>query len=153
LGAELKRNIKNLFWSLFVDQRDDMVGLDGPILLHPKTWEASGHVAGFNDALIDCKACKARLRVDHLLEACLHMDTEGLSLDELSTLSTRNEVVCPKCGKQMLAKNLKYSHPKVCKNRDPSPEPLPPPTPKIVIDKVVVMSNDKEKVYKTKTTR
>jgi glycyl-tRNA synthetase len=99
LGAELKRQIKNLFWSLFIDQRDDMVGLDGPILLHPRTWEASGHVAGFNDALIDCKSCKARLRVDHLLEACLHMDTEGLSLEELSALSTRNEVVCPKCGK------------------------------------------------------
>jgi len=99
MGVELKRNIKNLFWSLFVDQRDDMVGLDGPILLHPKTWEASGHVAGFNDALIDCKSCKARLRVDHLLEACLHMETEGLSLEELGSLAERKEVVCPKCGK------------------------------------------------------
>jgi glycyl-tRNA synthetase len=99
LGAELKRNIKNLFWSLFVDQRDDMVGLDGPILLHPKTWDASGHVAGFNDALIDCKSCKARLRVDHLLEACLHMETEGLSLQELGLLSQKEQVVCPKCGK------------------------------------------------------
>lgn len=99
LGAELKRNIKNLFWSLFVDQRDDMVALDGPILLHPKAWEASGHVAGFNDAMIDCKACKARLRVDHLLEACLKLETEGLSLDELKQLSLRKEVICPKCGK------------------------------------------------------
>ena len=99
LGAELKRNIKNLFWTLFVDHRDDMVGLDGPILLHPKAWEASGHVAGFNDAMIDCKSCKARLRVDHLLEACLHMETEGLGLGELKELSLRKEVVCPKCGK------------------------------------------------------
>jgi len=99
LGAELKRNIKNLFWTLFVDHRDDMVGLDGPILLHPKTWHASGHVSGFNDALIDCKACKARLRVDHLLEACLHMETEGLNLEELTRLSGRQEVKCPKCGK------------------------------------------------------
>lgn len=99
LGTELKRNVKNLFFSLFVDQRDDMVALDGPILLHPKTWEASGHVSGFNDALIDCKACKARLRVDHLLESCLHMETEGLSLDELGSLAQRKEVICPKCGK------------------------------------------------------
>lgn len=90
-----------------------MVGLDGPILLHPKTWEASGHVAGFNDALIDCKSCKARLRVDHLLEACLHMETEGLSLDELANLAERKEVTCPKCGKHDWTKprhfNLMFS--------------------------------------------
>ena len=52
-GVELKKNIKDLWWKTFVHQRRDMVGLDGPILLHPKTWAASGHVEGFNDALID----------------------------------------------------------------------------------------------------
>ena len=66
-GAELKKNVKDLWWKMFVHERRDMVGLDGPILLHPKTWAASGHVEGFNDALIDCKACKGRFRCDHLI--------------------------------------------------------------------------------------
>jgi glycyl-tRNA synthetase len=66
LGAELKRNVKNAWWKAVVQQRDDMVGLDSSILMHPKIWEASGHVATFNDPLVDCKHCKSRLRADHL---------------------------------------------------------------------------------------
>jgi glycyl-tRNA synthetase len=66
LGAELKRNIKDAWWGAMVHQRDDIEGLDAAILMHPKVWETSGHVANFTDPLIDCKTCKARFREDEL---------------------------------------------------------------------------------------
>lgn len=97
-GAELKKNIKDLWWKTFVQQRRDIVGLDGPILLHPKTWHASGHLEGFNDALIDCKACKSRFRCDHLIEQKLGIDPEGLPLEKMTDLVREKKVPCPKCG-------------------------------------------------------
>ena len=66
LGTELKRNIKDRWWHAMVRARDDIEGLDAAILMHPKVWEASGHVAGFTDPLVDCKTCKARFRADQL---------------------------------------------------------------------------------------
>jgi len=66
LGVELKRNIKDDWWYVFVRQRDDMVGLDASILMHPKVWEASGHVEQFHDMLVDCKQCRHRFREDQL---------------------------------------------------------------------------------------
>lgn len=96
-GVELKKNIKDLWWKTFVHERRDMVGLDGPILLHPKAWAASGHVEGFNDAMIDCKACKGRFRADHLIENALGLDVEGMDLPEITNL-IRTKVKCPKCG-------------------------------------------------------
>lgn len=68
LGVELKRNVKDQWWHDIVTTREDVVGLDASILMHPKVWEASGHVAGFNDPLIDNKTSKARFRADHLIE-------------------------------------------------------------------------------------
>lgn len=99
-GVELKKNIKDLWWKTFVQNRQDVVGLDGPILLHPKVWKASGHLDGFNDALIDCKACKGRFRSDHLIEEALHKDAEGLSVQEMSEMIHEGKVKCPKCGAQ-----------------------------------------------------
>ncbi len=64
LGAELKKNIKDLWWKYFVQERDDMVGLDGGIILHPKVWEASGHIKNFKDPLVECKKCHHRFRPD-----------------------------------------------------------------------------------------
>jgi glycyl-tRNA synthetase len=64
LGVELKRNIKEAWWRAVVQQRDDMVGLDASILMHPQTWVASGHVEGFTDPLSECKACHLRWRPD-----------------------------------------------------------------------------------------
>ena len=64
LGVELKRNVKEAWWSAMVRSRRDIVGLDASILMHPKVWETSGHVSGFNDPLVDCKKCKARFRAD-----------------------------------------------------------------------------------------
>ena len=64
LGAELKRNVKERWWRAMVHERDDIEGLDAAILMHPKVWEASGHVSGFTDPLIDCRQCKNRFRAD-----------------------------------------------------------------------------------------
>jgi len=66
LGVELKRNIKDDWWYVFVQQRDDMLGLDASIIMHPQVWVASGHVEMFHDILVDCKECKHRFRQDHL---------------------------------------------------------------------------------------
>ncbi|MEO7712011.1 MAG: glycine--tRNA ligase [Gemmatimonadaceae bacterium] len=72
LGVELKKNLKDQWWKSMVRMRDDVEGLDAAILMHPRTWEASGHVAGFTDPLVDCKTCKGRFRADKLEDArCL----------------------------------------------------------------------------------
>ncbi len=98
LGAELKRNIKEYWWKKVVHERDDVVGLDSAILMHPRVWEASGHVAGFNDALIDCKQCKSRFRADHIIEDSLDMHVEGRSVQELTKIIHENKIKCPTCG-------------------------------------------------------
>jgi len=66
LGIELKKNVKELWWKSMVYERDDIEGLDSSILMHPKIWEASGHVAGFTDPMVDCKECKMRWRADQV---------------------------------------------------------------------------------------
>jgi len=68
LGAELKRNVKELWWRSMTRLRDDIVGLEATIIMHPKIWEASGHVATFTDPMIDCKTCKGRFRADQVNE-------------------------------------------------------------------------------------
>ena len=68
LGVELKRNIKDAWWRKFVWERDDMVGLDSSILMHPEVWRASGHVDSFTDPLVDCRECNQRWREDQLAE-------------------------------------------------------------------------------------
>jgi glycyl-tRNA synthetase len=66
LGAELKKNIRDCWWNDMVRRRDDIVGLESSIIMHPRVWEASGHVAGFTDPLVDCKVSKQRYRADQL---------------------------------------------------------------------------------------
>ena len=68
LGAELKRNVKDYWWRVTVRERDDVVGLDGAILMNRAVWKASGHEETFSDPMVDCRTCKARLRVDQLVE-------------------------------------------------------------------------------------
>jgi len=100
LGTELKNNIRDFWWKHFVLKRDDMVGLDASIFLNPKVWEASGHVAGFTDALIDCKNCRNRTRADHLIEENLeNIKVEGLPVEELTGIIRENKLTCPRCGK------------------------------------------------------
>ena len=69
LGVELKRNVKERWWRAMVHDRDDIEGLDAAILMHPRVWEASGHVSGFTDPLVDCRTCKGRFRADKLEDA------------------------------------------------------------------------------------
>ena len=68
LGVELKRNVKQAWWQAMVQERDDMVGLDTSILMHPQVWVASGHLQGFSDPLVECKNCHMRWRADELKE-------------------------------------------------------------------------------------
>ncbi len=88
VGAELLRNIRNLWWKYFVQTRPDMVGIDGSIISHHKIWEASGHVASFADAMVDCKNCKSRFRADHIvedyIEKSIHIREEQLGSKENS---------------------------------------------------------------------
>ncbi|HEY4516039.1 MAG TPA: glycine--tRNA ligase [Candidatus Paceibacterota bacterium] len=65
-GAEMANNIKNLWWKMFVTDREDMYGVDAAIIMNPKAWEASGHVSGFSDPLVECEKCHHRFRADHL---------------------------------------------------------------------------------------
>jgi glycyl-tRNA synthetase len=76
LGVELKRNIKDAWWDSVVRQRDDMLGLDCSIIMHPKVWEASGHVKNFHDPLVDCRDCRRRLRADQI-HTVRFLDKEG----------------------------------------------------------------------------
>ena len=98
LGVELKNNIKQLWWKKFVQDRMDMVGIDGPILLHPKLWKASGHAEGFGDAMVDCKECKKRLRADHIVEDATGQDLEGKN-EEMTKIIQGEKIPCPNCGK------------------------------------------------------
>src|SRR5476651_303716 len=74
LGAELKKNIRDCWWNDMVRRRDDIVGIETSIIMHSKVWEASGHVAGFTDPLVDCKVSKQRYRADQLFFAPVVVD-------------------------------------------------------------------------------
>lgn len=97
-GVELRNNIKKLWWDKFVHQRDDIVGMDGPIIIHPRVWVASGHAEGFNDALVECKNCHKRFRADHLVEAATGQDLEG-QIEEMKRLLDAG-IDCPSCQKR-----------------------------------------------------
>ncbi|MFV0394581.1 MAG: glycine--tRNA ligase [Coprobacillaceae bacterium] len=101
VGVELKNNIKNAWWKRFVQESPYNVGLDAAIFMNPKVWEASGHVGGFSDPLIDCKACKTRHRADKLIEDHdENMHSEGWTNEETMAYIKEHNIVCPKCGKQ-----------------------------------------------------
>jgi len=105
LGVELSRNIKELWWHDMVRQRDDVYGLDGSILMHPKAWEASGHVVGFTDPLVDCKKCKKRTRPDKLEGWRLAKDNESGQWKILKIGSLK----CPECGGEIIPKVRQFN--------------------------------------------
>ncbi|MBL9218006.1 MAG: glycine--tRNA ligase [Opitutaceae bacterium] len=86
LGSELKKNIRDCWWNDLVRRRDDVVGLESSIIMHPKVWEASGHVAGFTDPLVDCKVSKQRYRADQLFWAAVVVD--GKTVGHVSALES-----------------------------------------------------------------
>ncbi|RDB31552.1 glycine--tRNA ligase [Candidatus Similichlamydia laticola] len=100
-GCLLKKKIKDLWWHRFVQMREDIVGLDSPILLHPEVWRSSGHVEGFHDLLVDCKSCRHRYRLDHLLEEKgIDFTLEGMTLEEIEKAWKDVDVACCHCGKK-----------------------------------------------------
>ncbi len=104
LGVELKNNVKKAWWKKFIQQNPYNTGVDCAILMNPKVWEASGHIGGFSDPLIDCKECKTRHRADQIiedfnLEKGIEMSVEALNDDQLIDYLKENKVPCPSCGK------------------------------------------------------
>src|SRR6188768_725432 len=78
LGVEIKLAVKDAWWKNMTRRHDDVEGIDASILMHPRVWEASGHVENFNDPLVDCRTCKSRFRADHLIEERTGRYGEGL---------------------------------------------------------------------------
>ena len=98
LGVEFKNNVKRAWWKKFVQESPYNVGLDSAILMNREVWVATGHVGGFSDPLMDCRACKTRFRADQLIEE--HGgDPNGMSFEEMETYIKENGIVCPQCGK------------------------------------------------------
>ncbi len=92
LGVELKRKIENAWWTYFVENREDIYGVDAAILMNPKTWDASGHTATFADPLVECKECKSRFRADKIADNL----NESVTTEEFLATHTK----CPVCGKE-----------------------------------------------------
>ena len=100
LGAEMKRNIRSMWWKRFVQESPTNVGLDAAILMNPKVWEATGHVSTFNDPMIDCKCCKARHRADQLIKSEYpDVDVEAMSFEGMDEFMKTHKMTCPECGK------------------------------------------------------
>ena len=100
LGARLKNNVKDAWRKKFIQQRPNAYEVDAAILMHPKVWEASGHVASFSDPLIDCKSCKTRHRADNLIDDYdENAHADGMTDEEMVEYINKNKVPCPNCGK------------------------------------------------------
>lgn len=98
LGVELKNKIKKAWWDHFVKTEPMNVGLDSSIILNPKVWEASGHIGGFNDPLIDCKKCRSRWRADKLVEEYDSTINAGsMNEKELESFIVNHKIKCPNC--------------------------------------------------------
>ncbi len=100
LGARMKNNIKDTWRKRFIQERDNSYELDADILMHPRVWEASGHVASFSDPLLDCKECKMRFRADDIIDAFdpdAHADK--MTKEEMFDFIKEHHIPCPNCGK------------------------------------------------------
>jgi glycyl-tRNA synthetase len=116
LGVELKNNIKSMWWKSFVSESEYNVGLDSAILMNPKTWEASGHLGGFSDPLMDCKSCRSRHRADTLIEDYIKKNNLGIDISawatdnqKLENFIAENKIKCPICGKQDFTSIRKFN--------------------------------------------
>ena len=104
LGAELKNNVKRAWWKKFIQENPHNVGVDCAILMNPSVWEASGHVGGFNDPMMDCRACKERFRADKIIEDyCaannIEENPDGWPNNKMKAYIDDNNIPCPTCGK------------------------------------------------------
>ncbi len=100
VGVELKNNIKKVWWKRFVQESKHSYGVDAAILMNPRVWEASGHVGGFSDPLLDCKECNTRHRADKLIENFTdEINPDTLNDEQLYNYIIKHKIPCPKCGK------------------------------------------------------
>lgn len=104
LGVELKNNIKKAWWKKFIQESPYNIGIDCAILMNTKTWEASGHLSGFSDPLMDCKSCKERFRADKLIEDYMQQNkidevVDGWSNEKIKSYIDEHNINCPSCGK------------------------------------------------------
>jgi glycyl-tRNA synthetase len=97
LGVELKNNIKTEWWSYHVKQREDIVGIDGSIITHPKIWQASGHVENFEDIMLKCSKCNQEIRADHYIQEKTNTNVEGHKIEEINGIIKKNNLKCPSC--------------------------------------------------------
>ncbi len=114
LGAELKNNIKKAWWNEFVTRSATNVGVDCAILMNNSVWEASGHIGGFSDPLMDCKECKTRHRADDLVENYIERKKMNISIagwdnEKLQNFITENKIPCPVCGKSNFTSIKKFN--------------------------------------------
>ena len=100
LGARLKNNVKDAWRKRFIQERENAYEVDADILMHPRVWEASGHVASFSDPLVDCRECKSRHRADNLIDDFdENAHADGMTEEEMIDFIKDKKVPCPKCGK------------------------------------------------------
>ncbi len=114
LGVEFKNNVKRAWWRKFVQESPYNVGLDAAILMNPQVWVASGHVGGFSDPLMDCKACKARFRADKLIEDYAHehsldVHPDGWNNAQMEEYIQKQGISCPECGKAEFTSIRKFN--------------------------------------------
>ena len=99
LGARLKNNLKDMWRKFFIQLRDNAYEIDASILMHPKVWEASGHIKNFSDPLLDCKECKMRVRADKLIEEFdSNIIADKMTDKEMEEFIKDNKIPCPNCG-------------------------------------------------------
>ncbi|MCP4600057.1 MAG: glycine--tRNA ligase [Proteobacteria bacterium] len=109
LGVELKRNIMNEWWRTMVHEREDVVGIDASIIMSPRVWEASGHVSGFSDPLVDCKVCKTRFRADKAPQVEPGSEVKYRTQGKTIVAVAQRSYVCPECGSPELSEERAFN--------------------------------------------
>ena len=100
IGSRIKNNVKEAWRKRFIQEKENSYEVDADILMHPKVWEASGHLSSFSDPLIDCKNCKTRHRVDNLIDDYdKNAHADSMTEEQMMNYIKENKVPCPKCGK------------------------------------------------------
>jgi glycyl-tRNA synthetase len=97
LGVELFNNLKNHWWKHFINDKENMEGIDASIISHPRVWKASGHIDSFGDLMISCSKCKKKFRADHLIDDLLNINVEGMKIEEINKIIEENKIKCPEC--------------------------------------------------------
>ena len=111
LGCRLKNNIKDAWRKRYIQERENSYEIDAAILMHPRVWEASGHLSSFYDPKMDCKNCKTRFRADNFITDISkgEVNGDGLSYEEMEEYIEKNNIKCPVCGAHDFTKIRKFS--------------------------------------------